>query len=125
MAIVGIDFDGTAVTHEYPKIGRYIGAEPVLKELVAHGHLLVLWTVRGGSLLQEAVKWFEERNIPLWGVNENPEQHMWTDSKKAYCNYFIDDASLHAPLVKGLFGERAYIDWEVVRQQCVEKGLII
>jgi len=26
-----IDFDGTVVTHEFPKVGRDIGAVPVLK----------------------------------------------------------------------------------------------
>ena len=41
-----IDFDGTVVTHEFPKIGRDIGAVPVLKELVANGHRLILFTMR-------------------------------------------------------------------------------
>jgi hypothetical protein len=36
--VVGVDFDGTCVTHEYPKIGRDIGAVPVLKELKALIH---------------------------------------------------------------------------------------
>lgn len=31
MAIIGIDFDGTVVTHDFPKIGKDIGAVPVLK----------------------------------------------------------------------------------------------
>ena len=31
MATIAIDFDGTVVTHEYPKVGRDIGAVPVLK----------------------------------------------------------------------------------------------
>jgi hypothetical protein len=29
--IIAVDFDGTCVTHEYPKVGRDIGAVPVLK----------------------------------------------------------------------------------------------
>lgn len=31
MAIIGIDFDGTVVTHDFPKIGKDIGAVPVLR----------------------------------------------------------------------------------------------
>ena len=29
-----VDFDGTCVTHEFPKVGKDIGAVPVLKKLV-------------------------------------------------------------------------------------------
>lgn len=35
--IIALDFDGTAVTHEYPEIGKDIGAVPVLKELLEKG----------------------------------------------------------------------------------------
>jgi hydroxymethylpyrimidine pyrophosphatase-like HAD family hydrolase len=44
--IIAIDFDGTCVTHEYPKVGREIGASKVLKELVDSGHQLILFTMR-------------------------------------------------------------------------------
>jgi hypothetical protein len=32
--IIGIDLDGTCVTHNYPHIGKDIGAVPVLKSSV-------------------------------------------------------------------------------------------
>lgn len=32
--VINIDFDGTVVTHDYPKIGKNIGSIPVLKRLV-------------------------------------------------------------------------------------------
>lgn len=32
--VIAVDFDGTCVTHEFPKVGKDIGAVPVLKELV-------------------------------------------------------------------------------------------
>jgi hypothetical protein len=41
-----IDFDGTCVTHEFPKVGKDIGAAPVLKELTEKGHRLILFTMR-------------------------------------------------------------------------------
>ena len=41
-----IDFDGTCVTHDFPKVGKDIGAEPVLIKLLKHGHRLVLFTMR-------------------------------------------------------------------------------
>jgi hypothetical protein len=115
LMIIGIDFDGTCVTHEFPEIGRDIGAESVLKDLVAAGHKLILWTMRSDQFLEDAVDWFIERGIPLFGVNRNPEQDTWTSSPKAYCNLYIDDAALGTPLCEGLTGERPFVDWDKVR----------
>lgn len=128
--ILAIDFDGTCVTHEYPKVGRDIGAEPVLKELVAAGHRLILWTMRssgredGSDPLADAVRWFQERDIPLWGIGSNPEQSAWTQSRKAYAHLYIDDAALGCPLVPGCEGERDYVDWPKVRVMLRTMGLI-
>lgn len=114
--IIGIDFDGTCVTHEYPGIGRDIGAEPVLKELIDAGHKLILLTMRSGQNLEEAITWFRERDIPLFGVNKNPEQSAWTDSPKAYCNLYIDDVALGVPLRTSSMDSRPYVDWGKVRE---------
>lgn len=112
---VAVDFDGTCVTHEYPSIGRAVGAEPVLHDLVKQGARLILWTMRSGEELADAVRWFEERNIPLWGINENPEQKAWTQSPKVHAQLYIDDAALGAPLCPGQDGEPPYVDWNRVR----------
>ena len=58
MAIIGIDFDGTCVTHEFPRIGKDIGAVPVLKELIANGHDLILFTMR--SDIHNPLAWSDE-----------------------------------------------------------------
>lgn len=63
--IIAVDFDGTAVTHEYPRVGRFIGAEPVLKALVDKGHKLILYTMRSGRELDDAVEWFSKNKIEL------------------------------------------------------------
>jgi hypothetical protein len=57
--IIAIDFDGTCVTHEYPYIGKDIGAVPVLKELVSSGHQLILFTMRSGKELNDAI-WYSK-----------------------------------------------------------------
>lgn len=111
-----VDFDGTCVTHEYPHIGEDIGAVPVLKELTNNGHQLILFTMRSGKQLQEAVQWFAENDIPLYGVQKNPTQDSWTDSPKAYGQLYIDDAALGAPLkVDKELSKRPFIDWEQVK----------
>lgn len=91
-----IDFDGTCVTHEFPKVGKDIGAVPVLKKLVEAGHKLILFTMRSnrpvpnetgdptimdvtGMFLDDAVNWFKQNDIPLHGINENPTQKNWTN----------------------------------------------
>lgn len=119
-SLIAIDFDGTCVTHEYPKIGRDIGAVPVLKELVARGCKLILWTMRSdgcehGDMLTAARNWFAEHDIPLFGIQRNPEQDTWTSSPKAYAKLYIDDAALGAPLIHPP-EERPFIDWQRVRE---------
>ena len=76
MATIAVDFDGTIVTHEYPKIGREIPfAIETLKMLIRDQHRLILWSVREGELLQEAVDWCKERGVEFWAVNKDyPEE---------------------------------------------------
>lgn len=116
--ILAVDFDGTVVTHEYPRVGRNIGATPVLKALVENGHKLILFTMRDefprkgidGSVrncLQEALDWFKAEGIELWGINENPKQ-SWSASRKVYAHTYIDDAALGIPLVEG------HVHWPAV-----------
>jgi hypothetical protein len=119
---IAVDFDGTCVSHEFPKVGREIGAAPVLHELVKRGCKLILWTMRsdgrsdGGNYLTDAVNWFNGHGIPLHGVQRNPTQDAWTSSPKAYAQLYIDDAALGAPLCAGLEGEKPFIDWCRVRE---------
>lgn len=138
--IIAVDFDGTCVTHEFPLVGRNIGAEKVLKELTDNGHQLILFTMRAnrpengetndpdildltGNFLDDAVEWFNKHNIPLYGIQVNPTQHSWTTSPKCYAHLFIDDASLGIPLVKGIHN-RPYVDWYKTRELLVNEGLL-
>ena len=146
--IIGIDFDGSVVTHEFPKVGKDIGAEPVLKKLIENGHKLILFTMRSnkedvhadnhfihkeaGQYLTDAVNWFKQRNIPLYGINTNPTQHTWTTSPKAYCELFIDDANICAPLTYKTFihgqgfvhSERPFLDWKKIEEELIRTCVI-
>ncbi len=123
-AIIAIDFDGTVVTHAYPRMGIDAGAVPVLRELTAQGCRLILHTLRSGSLLDEAVTWFAERSIPLWAINENPEQRAWNASPKLHADLYIDDSALGCPIrfIEGI--RRPVVDWVRVRQQLVADGFL-
>jgi hypothetical protein len=126
--IICVDFDGTCVTHEFPKVGRDIGAVQVLKELVESGNQLVLFTMRSnrpnGNFLDDAVNWFKDNEIPLYGIQENPTQKNWTTSPKAYGEIYIDDAALGSPLIYPGNGEKPYVDWNKARELLTEIGAL-
>lgn len=112
-----IDFDGTCVTHDYPNTGADIGAVPVLKRLLDKGHNLILFTMRSGKGLDNALQWFKENDIALYGVQYNPTQAMWTCSNKAYGQLYIDDAALGCPLkVDSDISPRPFVDWWEVEE---------
>lgn len=112
--IIAVDFDGTCVTHKYPDIGEDIGAQEALRDFSECGAKLILWTMRHGPHLEAACEWFKKNSIPLYGVNQNPDQH-WSSSPKAYAHIYIDDSALGAPLVYKENGERPHIDWKAIR----------
>ncbi len=122
--IIAVDFDGTCVTHEYPYMGRDIGAVPVLRELADAGYRIILYTMRSGRLAKSAAEWFKENGIPLYGVNNNPEQKSWTDSPKVYADLYIDDSALGIPLKMTPDVTRPFVDWEGVRELLVREGYL-
>ena len=101
--IIAVDFDGTIVEHKYPKIGKEIPfAVETLKRLQAERHTLILWTVREGELLKEAVEWCRERGLEFYAVNSNhPEAYYEGEDdnarlspRKLKADLFIDDRNL-------------------------------
>ena len=122
---IAIDFDGTCVTHDYPRIGKEIGATEVLKRLVEAGHKLILNTMRSDKELQDAVNWFKKNGIELYGVNENPTQKRWTNSPKVYAHMYIDDAALGCPLINAPeLSDRQFVDWDSVGRKLIQMGII-
>ena len=95
---IAVDFDGTIVEHKYPEIGQEIPfATTTLKMLIKERHRLILWTVRKGKELEEAVEWCRERGVEFYAVNKNyPEEKV--DNESGYCKIdaelFIDDRNL-------------------------------
>ena len=114
--VIAIDFDGTCVEHDYPAIGLEVeGAVETLRALSKRGHRLILFTMRSGEKLEAAVRWFRDRKIELWAVNENPEQRSWTTSPKVYADYYIDDSALGCPIMF-IDGVRHHVvNWSKVR----------
>ena len=95
---IAIDFDGTVVEHEYPAIGKEIPfATETLRMLIRDHHRLILWSVREGALLDEAVEWCRQRGVEFYAVNRDyPEEQTTHDafSRKIKADLFIDDRNL-------------------------------
>ncbi len=95
---IAIDFDGTIVEHRYPEIGAEIPfAIETLKMLIKERHRLILWSVREGELLEEAVEYCRQRGVEFYAVNKDyPEEENGHSnySRKLKVDMFIDDRNL-------------------------------
>ena len=113
---IAVDFDGTIVEDEYPKIGKpIIFAFETLKKLQENGHRLILWTYRKGRALEDAVKFCEKNGIVFYAVNKSfPEEEFDPKySRKIKADIFIDDRN-----VGGL------MSWGEIYQQLIGESKI-
>ena len=97
--IIAVDFDGTIVEHKYPAIGKELPfAIETLKKLQSEHHKLILWSVREGKLLDEAVAFCRDRGLEFYAVNRDyPEEEKEQNnhfSRKLKVDIFIDDRNL-------------------------------
>lgn len=97
--VIAVDFDGTIVEDKYPKIGSEMPfATETLRMLIKEQHQLILWTVRQGHELKEAIDWCHERGVDFWAVNkdfpEENESHNIHFSRKIKADLFIDDRQI-------------------------------
>ena len=96
---IAVDFDGTIVEHRYPEIGPEIPfAVDTLKMLQNERHLIILWSVREGKLLEAAVEWCQQRGLEFYAINRDyPEETLTGNpsfTRKLKADVFIDDRNL-------------------------------
>lgn len=95
--IIAVDFDGTIVEHEYPKIGKpKLFAFETLKALQDRGDQLILWTYRSGKELDEAVEYCKNNGIEFYAINKNYPEEVFDDSisRKILADVYIDDRNI-------------------------------
>ncbi len=97
--LIAVDFDGTIVRHRYPEIGEEIPfATETLKLLIEDRHRLVLWTVREGQLLDDAVEWCRQRGVEFYAINRDfPEEDITLNehfTRKLKVDMWIDDRNV-------------------------------
>jgi hypothetical protein len=94
---IAVDFDGTIVEHQYPKIGKdLLFAFETLKELQKHGALLILWTFRAGAELNEAIDHCKLKGVEFYAINRNYPEEIYDDSisRKINADVYIDDKNV-------------------------------
>ena len=96
---IAVDFDGTIVEHRYPEIGKELPfATQTLRMLIEDRHKLILWSVREGKLLDEAVEWCRKRGVEFYAVNKDfPEEDLSKNqsfSRKIKADMWIDDRNI-------------------------------
>ena len=116
--IIACDFDGTIVTHEYPKIGKPIPfAIQTLKKLQEEDHhQIILWTVREGDLLQEAINYCKSKGlefahvlIPFCDWKLEQGDILWCKPQEAPFNQLpIIPVDFVASQMKGTIYEKVY-----------------
>ena len=92
--IIAVDFDGTIVEDAYPKIGEpKLFAFQTLTELQKKGYRLILWTVRQGRTLDEAVDFCKKNGLKFYAVNKNYPEEVLDErtNRKVNADIFIDD----------------------------------
>lgn len=128
--IVSLDFDGTLVrTDNYPIfdptplpgcleclewLKKTYSAKFILLTQRDDSHVLALGRALRinrlnkdkETVLQTAINWCKKNKIELWGINENPAQKGWSDSRKVYSDVIIDDRCAGIPL-----DENKCVDW--------------
>ncbi len=94
--IIAVDFDGTIVEHEFPYIGKPIPfAIEALKKIQEDGHKLILWTVREGKFLEEAINYCKERGLEFYAENKNQrDEELLSMPRKLVADLFIDDRNI-------------------------------
>ena len=127
--VIAVDFDGTIVEDKYPAIGRERPfATETLRMFIKEQHRLILWTVREGQPLAEAIEWCRQRGVEFFAVNKDyPEEEEDKNehfSRKIKADYFIDDRNVGGipdwgEIYQMINERRTYKD--IVRQQLAER----
>jgi len=100
--IIAVDFDGTLAENDWPGIGAPIQTTiDALKEEIAAGAKVILYTNRCDERLTEAVEWCREQDIEFDAVNDNLDYIIvyfgGSNSRKPFANEYWDDRAVTMP----------------------------
>ena len=97
--IFAIDFDGTIVEDDYPKIGKLKdGAKETINSLYDKGHHIIIWTCRSGIKQSVAEVFLKKNGVKYHTINNSLPHHIakfnYLDPRKVGADVYIDDKHL-------------------------------
>ena len=130
---IQLDFDGTVVEHQYPKIGREnFGSMKVIKKLQEAGHEIIINTYRadlGSEPLKKAIEFLnfhhkvELKPITKYNLlKRHPlpwDWHIMRDNEIIW----IDDIASDMPVKDSNFGNGKMVDWRIVDLEFSANGI--
>lgn len=137
-----LDFDGTVVEHQYPRMGRCnFGCIEVIKKLQDAGHEVVLNTYRADCANGTLEKALEFLNVNAWAFLDGKQDHFFQLKpitalpRKEHPapwdwhlmnqtdEIYIDDVALHMPLKPAVMSEGKMVDWGQINLEFIENGI--
>lgn len=128
--IVAIDFDGTLVEDQFPKIGEPIQVMfRLCKQLKAMGVKLILWTSRDNDSpernLDAAVDFCMDQGLIFDAVNCNiPEAiaMFHNDTRKVYADLYLDDKAVPPWQDPAYWSRRIGLTWNSTKKGFAPDG---
>lgn len=102
--IFAIDFDGTIVSNKFPAIGTEIThtTDFIRKYIQSSEHnQWILYTMREGENLRNALDWLEDHDLKPDYVNDNTkelQESFGNNPRKIYADFYIDDHNFTIPI---------------------------
>lgn len=90
---IAVDFDGTIVEHEYPKIGKLKpNAKETINKWYEQGHKIIIWSCRYDEGIQEVIDFLNDNKIKFHTFNKNVDlDDNFDPYPKIYADLYIDD----------------------------------
>ena len=92
--IIAIDFDGTIVDNDFPKIGNLKpGAKETINSWYEKGHKIIIWSCRSeDDTINAAEDFLKENGIKYHTFNDNVyRDDGFEPHPKVFANLYIDD----------------------------------
>jgi len=104
--IIAIDFDGTIVQHDFPRIGELMpDAKRVINKWADMGWHILVWTCRNNyepdhpdwdqAPIGAVAKFCDEQGLKITGINQQQANlGFYLEARKIFANVYIDDRNL-------------------------------
>lgn len=99
--VVAIDFDGTIVDNDFPRIGKLKEGAKETINLIGNYNTVCIWTCRTGEARKEAINFLQDNEINFHYFNESPLDDNYNEvSRKIQADIYIDDKNIFTRVIE-------------------------